>query len=43
MPAIFTQMMASPDLDRVKRAATAMLTMVKFDIAAVQAAFDGTS
>ncbi|HET9625534.1 MAG TPA: VOC family protein [Kofleriaceae bacterium] len=40
-PTLLGEMMTSPDRDRAKRAAEAMLRMVKIDIAALQAAFDG--
>lgn len=42
VPAILGEMMAHPDGAKAKRASDAMLQMVKLDIAALQAAFDGT-
>jgi predicted 3-demethylubiquinone-9 3-methyltransferase (glyoxalase superfamily) len=41
VPSIMNEMMTSPDRDRSRRAAQAMLKMVKLDIAGLQAAFDG--
>ena len=41
VPTVLFQMMASADRARAKRAADAMLKMVKIDIALLQAAFDG--
>lgn len=41
VPAAFPAMMTSPDREKAKRAATAMMKMVKLDIATLQAAFDG--
>jgi predicted 3-demethylubiquinone-9 3-methyltransferase (glyoxalase superfamily) len=41
VPSGFSAMMNSPDRVKAKRAAEAMLKMVKFDIAALQRAFDG--
>jgi predicted 3-demethylubiquinone-9 3-methyltransferase (glyoxalase superfamily) len=41
VPTVLGQMMASPDRARAKRASDAMLKMVKIDIAALQAAFEG--
>jgi predicted 3-demethylubiquinone-9 3-methyltransferase (glyoxalase superfamily) len=40
-PSVLGQMMKSPDRARAKRVAEAMLKMVKFDIAALQKAYDG--
>lgn len=40
-PTIMGQYMADPDRTRAKRAAEAMLKMVKFDIAALKAAYEG--
>jgi len=42
VPAVLREMMAHPDRAKAKRASDAMLQMVKLDIAALQAAFDGT-
>lgn len=42
-PAVISEMMADPDRARAKRAADAMLEMVKFDIAALEAAYAGTA
>ena len=42
VPAVLGEMMADPDRAKARRAANAMMTMVKFDIAALQAAFAGT-
>src|SRR6185437_16898040 len=39
VPTVLGKMMASPDRSRAKRASDAMMTMVKIDIAALQAAF----
>jgi predicted 3-demethylubiquinone-9 3-methyltransferase (glyoxalase superfamily) len=41
VPSIWPKMMADPDSAKVKRAAEAMMKMVKLDIAALQKAFDG--
>jgi predicted 3-demethylubiquinone-9 3-methyltransferase (glyoxalase superfamily) len=43
VPTVLGEMMASPDRARGRRAADAMLKMVKIDIAALQAAFDGAT
>jgi predicted 3-demethylubiquinone-9 3-methyltransferase (glyoxalase superfamily) len=40
-PTVLFEMMADPDRARAKRATDAMLTMVKLDIAALQAAYEG--
>lgn len=41
VPEVLGEMMADPDQTKAKRAADAMLKMVKLDIAALQAAYDG--
>jgi predicted 3-demethylubiquinone-9 3-methyltransferase (glyoxalase superfamily) len=41
VPTVLGEMMAEPDRAKSKRASDAMLKMVKIDIAALQAAFDG--
>jgi predicted 3-demethylubiquinone-9 3-methyltransferase (glyoxalase superfamily) len=41
VPTVLNQMMADPDRAKAKRAADAMLKMVKLDIAALQAAYTG--
>ena len=41
VPSLMPQLMADPDRAKAKRASDAMLKMVKFDIAALQAAYDG--
>lgn len=41
VPTVLGEMMADPDTAKAKRAMDAMLKMVKLDIAALQAAFDG--
>jgi predicted 3-demethylubiquinone-9 3-methyltransferase (glyoxalase superfamily) len=41
VPAVLAQMMSDPDRTKAKRAADAMMKMVKFDIAALQAAYTG--
>jgi predicted 3-demethylubiquinone-9 3-methyltransferase (glyoxalase superfamily) len=43
VPTVLGDMMANPDRAKAKRAADAMLKMVKLDIAALQAAYAGTS
>jgi predicted 3-demethylubiquinone-9 3-methyltransferase (glyoxalase superfamily) len=43
VPTILDDMMADPDRAKAKRAADAMLKMVKFDIAALKAAYAGKS
>jgi predicted 3-demethylubiquinone-9 3-methyltransferase (glyoxalase superfamily) len=43
VPSVLGKMMADPDLVKARRAADAMLKMVKIDIAAVEAAFAGSS
>ena len=40
-PTILVDMLTSPDKERGKRAAQPMMNMVKLDIAALKAAFDG--
>lgn len=40
-PHVLFDMMAHPDREAARRAAEAMMTMVKLDIAGLQAAFDG--
>jgi predicted 3-demethylubiquinone-9 3-methyltransferase (glyoxalase superfamily) len=41
VPSVLGEMMADPDREKAKRAADAMLKMVKLDIAALQAAYRG--
>ena len=41
VPTVLAEMMADPDRAKAKRAADAMLKMVKFDIAALKAAYSG--
>lgn len=43
VPAVMAEMMADPDRSRARRASDAMLKMVKFDIAALEKAFNGTA
>ena len=43
VPTVFPRMMADPDHVKARRASDAMMKMVKFDIAALQAAFDGAA
>jgi predicted 3-demethylubiquinone-9 3-methyltransferase (glyoxalase superfamily) len=43
VPAVLGEMMANPDRATAKRATDAMLEMIKIDIAALQAAYSGTS
>jgi len=43
VPTVLGQMMGSADRSKAKRAADAMMKMVKFDLAALQAAFAGSS
>ncbi|MEP6997201.1 MAG: VOC family protein [Betaproteobacteria bacterium] len=43
VPTVMGEMMADPDRARAKRAADAMLKMVKLDIAALKAAYAGTT
>jgi len=43
VPTIFEEMMADPDRAKAKRVTDAMMKMVKFDIAALKAAYSGTS
>ena len=42
-PRVLVDMMADPDKAKSKRASDAMMKMVKIDIAALKAAFDGTA
>jgi len=42
VPAVFGEMMADPDRAKAKRVTDAMMKMVKFDIAALKAAYSGT-
>ncbi|MBT9500855.1 MAG: VOC family protein [Burkholderiaceae bacterium] len=41
VPAVLAEMMAEPDRAKAKRAADAMLQMIKIDIATLQAAYEG--
>ena len=41
VPAVLGKMMSDPDREKAKRVAEAMLRMVKFDIAALEAAYEG--
>ena len=43
VPTVLMQMMADPDRAKAKRAADAMMKMVKLDVAALQAAYAGTA
>jgi len=43
VPAVLFGMMADPDREKAKRASDAMLQMVKLDVAALRAAYDGTA
>jgi predicted 3-demethylubiquinone-9 3-methyltransferase (glyoxalase superfamily) len=43
VPTVLGEMMASTDRAKAKRAADAMVKMVKIDIAALKAAFAGTT
>lgn len=43
VPAVMFRMMGDPDRAKAKCASDAMLKMIKFDIAKLQAAFDGTT
>ena len=43
VPTVLDKMMADPDRARAKRASDAMMKMVKIDIAALEAAFAGTT
>jgi predicted 3-demethylubiquinone-9 3-methyltransferase (glyoxalase superfamily) len=43
VPTVLGQMMADPDRTKARRASDAMMKMVKIDIAALQAAFAGTT
>jgi predicted 3-demethylubiquinone-9 3-methyltransferase (glyoxalase superfamily) len=43
VPSVMLQMMSDPDVAKAKRATDAMLKMVKFDIAALQAAYSGSA
>ena len=43
VPTVLFEMMADPDRGKAKRATDAMMKMVKLDIAALRAAFAGTS
>lgn len=43
VPTALGRMMSDPDRVKAKRAADAMMKMIKFDIAALQAAFEGDS
>ena len=43
VPTVLGKLMAQPDKAKARRAADAMMKMVKFDIAALQAAFDGAA
>jgi predicted 3-demethylubiquinone-9 3-methyltransferase (glyoxalase superfamily) len=42
-PTVMGKMMADPDRAKAKRAADAMMKMIKLDIPTLQAAFDGTA
>jgi predicted 3-demethylubiquinone-9 3-methyltransferase (glyoxalase superfamily) len=41
VPAVMFEMMADPDVTRTRRATEAMMKMVKFDVAALKAAYEG--
>jgi predicted 3-demethylubiquinone-9 3-methyltransferase (glyoxalase superfamily) len=41
VPTVLPEMMSDPDRTKAKRAADAMMKMVKLDIAALQAAYAG--
>ena len=41
MPSVLLKMHADPDRAKAKRVMAAMMNMVKLDIAALQAAYDG--
>jgi predicted 3-demethylubiquinone-9 3-methyltransferase (glyoxalase superfamily) len=41
VPRVMFEMMADRDVERAKRACTAMMGMIKFDIAALQKAYEG--
>jgi predicted 3-demethylubiquinone-9 3-methyltransferase (glyoxalase superfamily) len=43
VPTVLGEMMADPDQAKAKRAADAMLKMVKLDIAALKAAYSGAA
>lgn len=43
VPTVMGEMMAAPDRAKARRATDAMMKMVKFDIAALKAAFEGTT
>ena len=43
VPTVLSDMMADPDRAKAKRAADAMMKMVKIDIAELQAAYAGKS
>jgi predicted 3-demethylubiquinone-9 3-methyltransferase (glyoxalase superfamily) len=43
VPAVLSQLMSSDDRDAAKRVGDAMMKMVKLDIAALQAAYDGAA
>ncbi|HJV63626.1 MAG TPA: VOC family protein [Albitalea sp.] len=43
VPAMFGDMMADPDRAKARRMTDAMMKMVKFDIAALKAAYEGTA
>jgi hypothetical protein len=43
VPGALGEMMSDPDTAKAKRAADAMMRMVKLDIAQLKAAFEGTS
>ena len=43
VPTVLGEMMAEPDRGKAKRASDAMMKMVKIDVAALQAAFAGTT
>ena len=43
VPTVMFEMMADPDRAKAKRATDAMMTMIKFDIAAVKAAYAGAA
>lgn len=43
VPSVLLEMMADPDRAKAKRAADAMMTMVKIDIAALKAAYSGAA
>lgn len=43
VPTVFFEMVSDPDTEKASRVTAAMLTMAKFDVAALERAYAGTA